>query len=102
MITSVSAIMVNIYPYELNKGNNILRLVVLNHEKTIQDAKVAITIPDFDSRQHEILKLSKNKAVSTYMETDVPENAKGYYPVRVTISDKYGVQHKTHTWILVE
>jgi hypothetical protein len=102
LIASVSAIMVKVYPFEMKSGLNDVNIVVLNHRETIKNAHVSLTIPDLDIRQEVQMKLKTDKSVKTHIAMEVPENAKGYYPLRVTISDKSGVQRKTHTWVLIE
>jgi hypothetical protein len=102
LMASVSAIMVKIYPSEMKSGLNDVKVVVMNHGETIKKAHISLAIPDLNIRQEVQMKLKTDKSVKTHIAMDVPENAEGYYPLRVTISDKSGVQKKTHTWVFVE
>jgi hypothetical protein len=102
LMASVSAIMVKVFPYEMKSGLNDVKVIVINHGETIKNAHVSLAIPDLDIRQEVQMNLKTDKAVKTHIAMDLPENAKGYYPVRITIADKTGVQRKTHTWVLVE
>jgi uncharacterized protein YxeA len=102
MITGVSAIVVRFAPYEMAPGLNRASVYVINHGDTIKDAKISVNIPDLELRQQTQMNLKSGKVAKTNIGLDIPENAKGYYPVRVTISDKTGVQKKTHTWVYIE
>ncbi len=102
IISAVSAIVVRVYPYHMSQGTATMKIVVLNHGTTMNDAKISVSLPELSLEQHIQMDLKSNKAAKAYVDFDLPKDAKGYYPVRITVADKKGVQKKTHTWVLIE
>jgi hypothetical protein len=103
LITSAYAISVNIYPDEMTRGANGMKVVIMNHGSTIKDASVSLNIPDFDIRTiTSTLDIRGKKTANLYFEVEVDAKIRpDYYPVRITLSDKTGVVKKPHTWLYI-
>jgi hypothetical protein len=103
LIASAYAISVNIYPDEMAQGANEMKVVIMNHGPTINDASVSLNMPDLDIRSRTaVFDIKKDKPAGQYFEVDVDGNAApDYYPVRITVADKKGVVKRTHTWVYV-
>jgi hypothetical protein len=101
MTASVSAIVVKVYPPEVKPGANDMVVVVLNNEHTIENSRITVSMPDFDLEQRAQADLKSGKVVRAHFEMDLPKNAKGYYPVRVTVADENGAVKNIHSWVYV-
>jgi hypothetical protein len=75
---------------------------VVSRDKSINDASVHIYMPDFGIYQGSYnFNLGKDKTKMIIMGVDLPEDAQGYYPVKVTLSTDE-VRKTKYVWVLIE
>jgi Tfp pilus assembly protein PilW len=75
---------------------------VVSGGKSINDASVHIYMPDFDIYQGSYnFNLGRDKTKMIVMGVDLPEDAQGYYPVKVTLSNDE-IRKTKYVWVLIE
>ncbi len=104
LISSVTAIISNVYPRSVSSGKHEVLLVTLwNHERyNVDGGQVTMYIPYLDVySKSRGLEINSGDYGRSYLDVYVPSARKGYYPVILTLVDKDGVRDREHTWIWV-
>jgi len=89
-------------PTQIGSKESTFYVNVVSRDKSIQDASVHIFMPDFGiygvSSEFDI---GKNDVKMVTLGADIPEDAEGYYPVKVTISNDE-IRKTRYVWVLIE
>jgi hypothetical protein len=101
MVASSLAYIGMVRPSEL-KQESTFYVNVLTRDKAVHDASVHIYMPDFEIyRVSSEFDLGRYNTKSITMGVDIPEDAKGYYPVKVTLSNDE-IRKTRYVWVLIE